>query len=100
MGAYLYILRCSDDSLYVGSTRDLGPRIAQHQSGLGAVYTSKRLPVELVFSQEFPDIQDAWAMERRLHGWSRAKRQAVIDGRFDLLPGLSARRGKRRSQTD
>ena len=93
----MYILRCADGSLYVGSTRDLGPRIEQHQSGRGAAYTAKRLPVELAFSQEFECISDAWAMERKLHGWSRAKRQAVIDGRFDLLPGLSTRRSAKRS---
>ena len=91
MPHYTYILRCADGSFYTGSTRNLDDRMSQHAAGRGAVYTSKRLPVELVWSMEFDRIDDAWAMERRLHGWSRAKKQALIDGRFDALPDLASR---------
>ena len=92
MPAATYILRCADGSYYVGSTRDLRRRLEQHQSGLGAAYTSRRLPVELVWSCAFDHVGEAFAWEKRLQGWSRAKREALIRGDFDALPALSARR--------
>ncbi|GAA3969211.1 hypothetical protein GCM10022231_32990 [Gordonia caeni] len=95
MNGYVYILRCGDDSYYVGSTRDIEHRMDQHLAGKGASYTSRRMPVELVFSKECESVSEAWAIERRLHGWSRAKKEALIAGRFDLLPELSRRRGRR-----
>ncbi|WP_414976634.1 GIY-YIG nuclease family protein [Gordonia sp. (in: high G+C Gram-positive bacteria)] len=88
----MYILECSDGSYYVGSTWDLSTRLDQHMSGTGSAYTSGRLPVALVYSVESDSIREVWEWERRVHGWSRAKRRALIDGRFDLLPGLSANR--------
>ena len=84
-----YILECADGSYYVGSTWDIETRLEQHASGRGAVYTSRRLPVQLVFAQEFDRIDEAYAMEKRLQGWSRAKRRAAIDGRWNDLPRLS-----------
>ncbi|WP_446664615.1 GIY-YIG nuclease family protein [Flexivirga sp. B27] len=90
--AWTYMLRCADGTYYVGSTRNLDVRMAQHYSGYGSSYTSKRMPVELVWCVECDDIGTAWALERKLHGWSRAKREALIAGRFDLLPGLSTNR--------
>ena len=87
--AYLYILKCGDGSYYVGSTRNLNPRLEQHLSGLGGAYTAKRQPVELVYVQEFERIDDAYQREKQVQGWSRAKREALIEGRFDDLPGLS-----------
>jgi putative endonuclease len=87
----MYILRCADGSYYVGSTRDLDQRVLQHRAGVGAAYTRRRLPVELVFAAEFERVDEAYAMEKRVQGWSRAKREALIDGRFELLPGLSSR---------
>jgi putative endonuclease len=92
-----YILKCSDGSFYVGSTRDLATRLPQHASGLGSEYTAKRLPVELVWSAEFDRIDDAYFLEKRIQGWSRAKRLALIEGRFDVLPALSSRRRTRTS---
>jgi putative endonuclease len=65
----------------------------QHAMGRGAAYTSRRLPVELAWFQEFERIDEAWACERRLHGWSRLKKLALIAGRLDLLPRFSARGG-------
>jgi putative endonuclease len=87
--AWVYILRCSDGSYYVGSTTHIHARLAQHSSGVGARYTSRRLPVELAFAHETERIEDAFALEKQIQGWSRAKREALIDGRFDLLEGLS-----------
>jgi predicted GIY-YIG superfamily endonuclease len=93
VGAWLYILRCADGSYYVGTTRtDLEVRLAQHQSGHFGGYTSTRRPVVLVYSDCFDRIVDAIAAERQIKGWSRAKKEALISGRFDLLPGLSRRR--------
>src|SRR5262249_11091827 len=87
--AFTYILECRDGSYYVGSTTHLQARLEQHASGKGALYTRRRLPVKLVWTAEFERIEDAFAFEKRVQGWSRAKRQALIEGRFDDLPGLS-----------
>jgi putative endonuclease len=87
--AHVYILRCSDGSYYVGSTRDLERRFSEHARGVGARYTQSRLPVQLVFAQEFERVEDAYVLEKRIQGWSRAKREALIDGRLNDLPKLS-----------
>jgi putative endonuclease len=89
---YLYILVCADNSYYVGSTRNLDTRMEQHYAGLGGVYTAKRQPVRLVFAQEFDRIDEAYAREKQVQGWSRAKRAALIEGRMNDLPRLSASR--------
>ncbi|MCL2594638.1 MAG: GIY-YIG nuclease family protein [Promicromonosporaceae bacterium] len=95
MMAYMYMLECSDGSYYVGSTTSLEARLEQHQLGLGAQYTKHRLPVRLVYSAEFEKIDEAFAWEKRVQGWSRAKRQALIEDRFTDLPSLSPSRYKR-----
>ncbi len=87
--AYVYIVVCSDGSYYAGSTRNLEARLWQHNQGLGGSYTSKRLPVRLVYACEFERIVDAWGVERRIHGWSRAKREALIRGDYAALPNLA-----------
>jgi putative endonuclease len=89
---FVYILKCIDGSYYVGSTRDLERRLSQHASGHGAEYTRKRLPVTIVFAQEFERIDEAYLMEKRVQGWSRAKREALIEGRYNDLPRLSRKR--------
>ncbi|QKT09302.1 GIY-YIG nuclease family protein [Gordonia sp. X0973] len=85
MGAYMYILRCADDSFYVGSTTDLERRVYQHNEGEGAAYTRRRRPVKLEYAAEFESIVEAYAFEKQVQNWSRAKRQALIDGDFDRL---------------
>ena len=90
--AHVYILRCADGSFYVGSTTDLRRRVGQHERGEGAAYTRRRLPVELVFSQEFDRVDDAFTVEKQAQNWSRAKRIALIEGRLDLLPALAKKR--------
>jgi len=98
---WLYILECSDGSFYVGSTIDLERRFLQHQFGEGAVYTRTRRPVKLVFSQEFQHIDEAFAREKQVQGWSRAKRKALIEGTFALLPGLAhSGNGSRVAETE
>ena len=87
----MYILECSDGSFYVGSTRDLEPRLEQHAAGSVPSYTSTRLPVTLVYAEEFEHIHEAYAREKQVQGWGRAKRMALIEGRIADLPGLSRR---------
>ena len=86
---YMYILKCSDNSYYVGSTWNLENRLWQHNQGLGAKYTARRKPVKLVFSEEFQSIADAYKREKQVQGWSRAKHEALIRGDYDALPELS-----------
>ena len=88
---YAYILECADGSFYVGSTRNLERRVFEHNEGVGAAYTRRRRPVRLVWAGEFERIDEAFAMEKRIQGWSRAKRQALIDDRTDELGALSSR---------
>jgi putative endonuclease len=92
----MYILQCADGSFYVGSTFDLDGRVWEHNQGLGAVYTRRpgRRPVTLVYAADFDRIDEAFAFEKRVQGWRRAKRIALIEGRFDDLPELSRRRSR------
>ena len=95
---WVYILKCSDDSYYVGlAQQDLDRRIGEHQSGAYPGYTSKRRPVALVWADEYERYDQAIALERQLKGWSRVKKEALIAGDFDRLQTLSKRRG---GQTD
>ena len=87
--AFTYMLRCSDGSFYVGSTRNLNGRLAQHYAGAVPGHTASRLPVELVWYQENERVSDAFALEKRLQGWRRAKKIALIEGRFEDLPSLA-----------
>jgi len=87
---HVYMLRCSDGSYYVGLTRaGLDKRIAEHQSGHFAGYTHTRRPVELVWSEDFLQLTDAAACERRIKGWRREKKEALIRGDFEALKSLS-----------
>jgi putative endonuclease len=83
MGAFVYVLRCADRSYYVGSTRaGLEERVAQHDAGHFDGYTASRRPVELIWHEHFDRITDAIAAERKLKGWSRAKKEALMRGDF------------------
>ena len=95
--AWTYIVRCADDSYYVGSTVDLERRLSEHNLGLGAVYTRKRRPVVLVWSGEFERIDEACAFEKQVQGWGRRKREALIAGELDALPVLASRSRRARS---
>ncbi|MCW2813198.1 MAG: excinuclease subunit [Nocardioides sp.] len=85
------MLLCADDSYYVGSTFDLERRLAQHQDGQGATYTRTRRPVRVVWCAEFASVRDAYVFEKQVQGWGRAKREALVEGRYDLLPVLASR---------
>ena len=86
--SYMYILRCVDGSYYTGSTKNLPRRLWQHQNGLGANHTAKRLPVELVYAQPFTRVADAFKREKQVQKWSRAKKESLMSsdwGRLHVL---------------
>lgn len=89
MKGYTYILQCADGSYYTGSTNDLDIRIAQHQSGEGANYTAKHLPVKLVYFEEYGRIDEAFYREKQIQGWSRKKKEALIAGLTEELKELA-----------
>jgi putative endonuclease len=92
MAFYTYLLRCNDGSYYAGHTDNLEARVAQHQSGLLEGYTAGRLPVQLVWSEAFPTRDEAFAAERRIKGWSRAKKEALIAGDWGRIRVLARSR--------
>ncbi|AMB57569.1 GIY-YIG nuclease family protein [Microterricola viridarii] len=93
--AHVYILCCADGSYYVGNTRSLDARLEQHFSGRGSAYTGARMPVTLAFDEEYERVDEAYAREKQIQGWSRAKREALISANFALLPELSHSAGQR-----
>ncbi len=88
---HVYILRCSDDSYYIGITNNLALRIEQHNSGqVPNSYTSTRLPVELIYSEQYTDPKVAIAREKQLKRWSRKKKEALMWANYELLRQLAA----------
>jgi putative endonuclease len=93
--ATIYILRCSDGSYYTGITRrPVDERVSEHALGLHDGYTFTRRPVTLVHAEAYERIDEAIAAERRIKGWSHAKKEAYIRGDFDALAAMSRRRSK------
>ena len=92
MGFWVYMLRCADQSYYVGHTNDLQKRILEHQAGTMDGYTAARRPIEVVFVQEFPSREDALAGELRIKGWSRKKKPALVRGDWSEISRLARRR--------
>ena len=91
---YVYILKCSDDSYYVGQTDNIEKRFSEHVSGKGCVYTNKRLPVKLVFTNCFAERKNALILENKIKKWSRKKKEALIDDKWNDLIQLSKRHNK------
>jgi putative endonuclease len=89
MKGWMYILLCNDGSYYTGSTIDLEHRFIQHQNGEGANHTKKRLPVTLVYYEEFDRIDQAYYREKQIQGWCRKKKEALINNKPEELPILS-----------
>lgn len=86
----VYILKCSDQSYYVGVTNNIESRLVEHNSGLNRkAYTYSRRPVALVYTEHFGAISDAIAFEKQIKGWRREKKEALIAGDFERLPELS-----------
>jgi predicted GIY-YIG superfamily endonuclease len=94
MSFWVYLLRCADGSYYAGHTDNLEQRIEQHRSGELGGYTSTRRPVELVYSEDFPTRDEAFAAERRIKGWSRKKKEALIQGDWEGLRRLARGRSR------
>ncbi len=86
---FTYILECADGSFYTGSTKNLEKRLWEHSNGIGANYTKARLPVELVYYEEYSRIDEAFYREKQIQGWSRRKKLALIEGKPELLPKLA-----------
>ena len=81
----VYILSCSDDSLYTGITCDLDRRLSDHRAGRGAQWTRKRRPVELVFSIDDLSYRSACEVERYIKTLTRARKEALIAGDPKML---------------
>ena len=81
----MYILQCADGSYYTGSTTDLERRLKQHQNGEGANHTKKRLPVKLVYYEEYERIDEAYYREKQVQKWTRRKKEALINHMPDKL---------------
>ncbi|GAA3604641.1 GIY-YIG nuclease family protein [Agrococcus terreus] len=88
---HMYILECADGSYYVGSSWDAEARLWEHNAGRVDGYTKRRRPVRLVYAAWFDRIEDAYAAEKRVQGWGRRKRELLIHGREDELPGSGSR---------
>ena len=100
MSAWAYMLRCADGAYYVGSHRGEDPRAreAEHNAGHDPkAFTFRRRPVQLVWAEHFDQITDAIAAERRIKGWSRAKKEALIRGDWPEIQRLARSHGPRPS---
>jgi putative endonuclease len=90
-GAYVYLLECSDGTLYCGSSRkEIEERLSEHNNGLFTKsYTYQRRPVKLIWCEKFTNITDAIDCERRLKGWSKAKKLAMIRNDWNEVSRLA-----------
>ena len=92
MSFWAYMLHCRGGVFYTGHTDDLERRVAGHQQGLIKGFTSDKLPVELVWSQEFPTRLEAITAERRIKGWTRLKKMALIRGDWNDISRLARKK--------
>jgi len=97
---YVYILQCNDDTYYTGVTNNLEKRFQEHEQGINRnCYTFTRRPIRLVYHEIFNNPLSAIAFEKKLKGWSRKKKEALINGNYELLPQLSANSNKANAQS-
>ena len=101
---YVYIIQCMDSSFYTGITNNLEKRINEHNDGIDKnSYTYNRRPVVLKWYEKFTNPNEAITFEKKIKGWSRKKKEAIIEGRWNDLPALSknyTEQGLRQAQTD
>jgi predicted GIY-YIG superfamily endonuclease len=90
--SWLYLLRCADGSLYVGSTDDLELRLRRHNEGRGSAFTAQRRPVTLAYSESYATRSDARRREAQLKRWTTAKKEALIAGDRAKLHEFARRR--------
>jgi len=87
---FVYILRCADGSYYIGMSGYLDRRLEEHHSGFyPTCYTFTRRPVELKYTEAYQFVDDAIAREKQLKRWSRAKKEALINGKMGDLKQLA-----------
>ena len=86
---WMYILECGNGAYYTGSTNNIDLRLKQHENGEGANFTKKHLPVKLVYFEEFQRIDEAFYREKQVQGWSRKKKEALIEGFKEKLHELA-----------
>ncbi|MDT0647058.1 GIY-YIG nuclease family protein [Zunongwangia sp. F260] len=87
---YVYILECKDNLLYTGITNNISRRLAEHNSDKNEnSFTYSRRPVELIFHQEFNDVNQAIYFEKKMKKWSAQKKRALANGDYDLLQILA-----------
>ncbi len=97
---YVYILECSDKSYYIGVTNDLEKRFLQHEIGLNRnCYTFTKRPLKIVFYEMFNNPTSAISFEKKIKGWNRKKKDALINQDFHLLPELSKSKSNAQSST-
>ena len=94
MAFWCYLLHCSGGAFYVGHTDDLERRVAEHQVGVIPGFTRDHLPVKLVWSEAFPTRLEALEAEKRIKGWSRAKKLALIRGDWGEISLLAKKKGR------
>lgn len=93
---YVYILKCSDETYYTGFTSNLDQRFMEHRNGKHREsYTYQRRPVILVFYQEFVEPNQAIMVEKQLKKWLKAKKEALINNEFEMLPNLAKKNFKK-----
>ena len=91
---FVYILKCADGTYYTGVTSNLEKRFVQHDASNYSGYTITRKPVKLIYSERLNDIRDAILLEKKIKGWSRKKKEALMRGDFDALVLLSKSKTK------
>ncbi len=79
--SFFYFARCSDGSLYAGSCVDVGAREKMHNDGKGAKYTRSRLPVKIIYTEEFADRSDALRREALVKTWTKAQKEQLVEQR-------------------
>ncbi|OGB84166.1 hypothetical protein A3F66_04455 [candidate division TM6 bacterium RIFCSPHIGHO2_12_FULL_32_22] len=88
---FLYILKCADDSYYIGHTDNLEKRLSEHYEGKASAYTAFRLPVQLVYNELFTTRDDAFRAERKLKKWTRLKKEILINKGWQALEGWKSK---------
>ena len=89
---HTYILKCSNNTYYVGHTGDLEARIKTHQSGKGSAHTAKHRPVSLVYSESFTSKPEAVKREKQIKRWSHDKKAALVNDDLIRLMELAKSR--------
>lgn len=92
---FVYILLCADNSYYTGHTDNIETRITEHESLHFETYTSTRLPIKLVYLQDFQNRDEAINAEQQIKRWSRKKKEALINQNWGLLKILAKKNFKK-----